>query len=316
MYIYTNIIGSFVFDQKLNIIDKIQFSFNESKENMHLLSRNKGIDSEKKLLEKYPDAKKVASPLIINKILEKFKGNAKDFYDINIINTRRLISESVSDDDFIIQAVKTIETLDKTANSLVKRLRDWYELYLPEASNDIADNESFTKVILSKSRDELRKELDVTVSMGTELAKPDLDEIIDLAKMIKEIYEQRSVKEEYIAKVMKRLCPNTLEITGTMIGAKMFAQAGSLHDLVFMPASTIQLLGAEEALFRHIKTGSRPPKYGILLQHKLVAGAKKEMKGKVAKALADKISIAVKVDYFKGEPIGHRLYEELKKKFG
>jgi nucleolar protein 56 len=104
-------------------------------------------------------------------------------------------------------------------------------------------------------------------------------------------------------------------LTGINIGAKMIAKAGSIEKMAFMPASTIQLLGAEEALFRHIKTGARPPKYGILLQHILVAKAKRPDKGKVAKALADKISIAIKVDFFKGEFIGDRLKRDLEKRF-
>ena len=85
--------------------------------------------------------------------------------------------------------------------------------------------------------------------------------------------------------------------------------------MVFMPASTIQLLGAEEALFRHIKTGARPPKYGILLQHPIVAKVKKSDKGKAAKALSDKICIAVKIDFFKGEFIGDKLRIDLEKRF-
>ena len=116
---------------------------------------------------------------------------------------------------------------------------------------------------------------------------------------------------------MKKHCPNMLEVAGVLISAKLLEHAGSLRRLMMMPASTIQILGAEKALFRHLKTGkkAKPPKYGILSQHPLIGKVKKEEYGKVARTLADKISIAVKVDYFKGKFIGDKLKEELEKKF-
>jgi nucleolar protein 56 len=115
---------------------------------------------------------------------------------------------------------------------------------------------------------------------------------------------------------MKRYCPNLLEITGMMLGAKLIAKAGSLKRLSQFPASTIQVLGAEKALFRHMKTGARPPRHGMLIQHPIVAQAKQKEHGKRARTLADKISIAAKVDYFKGEFIGKKLKKELIDKFG
>ena len=96
--------------------------------------------------------------------------------------------------------------------------------------------------------------------------------------------------------------------------AKLMALAGSLKHLSQIPASTVQLLGAEKALFRHMTTGAKCPKYGILFQHPYVSQAKKQVQGKIARLLADKISIAVKVDYFKGAFIGDTLKEQLKEK--
>ena len=104
-------------------------------------------------------------------------------------------------------------------------------------------------------------------------------------------------------------------ITGVSIGAKLLEHAGSLKRLAEMPASTIQLLGAEKALFRHIKNKKNLcPKYGLLHEHPFITQSKKKSHGKIARALADKIAIAVKVDYFKGKFIGDKLRKELEKK--
>lgn len=314
MYIYSNIKGSFVIDEHYKIKDQILFSSEEAVKNAHLLSTGKPIVEEKKLLEKHPEAKK-PDIKALSKIMEIFKKDAKEFYQLNIENTKRLVSESVKDDLLIIQAVKTIEDIDKTANGLSKRLREWYSLYLPEASEYISDNETFVELVVTKTKKELIHELKVQTSMGKELEKHDVDAIIHLGKTIHGLYKEKRSLEEYIESVMKNICKNFHAISGTNIGAKMLAKAGSIEKMVFMPASTIQLLGAEDALFRHIKTGARPPKYGILLQHPLVSKARKDMKGKVAKSIADKLSIAIKVDFFKGEFIGDKLKAELERKF-
>jgi nucleolar protein 56 len=102
-----------------------------------------------------------------------------------------------------------------------------------------------------------------------------------------------------------------------MIGARLFSLAGSLYKLSKYPASTIQTLGAEKAMFRHLKTGDRPPKYGILVLHPLVAKSKRDDRGRVARTLAAKISLAAKIDYFGGdEHKGLEMRAELEKQFG
>jgi len=112
--------------------------------------------------------------------------------------------------------------------------------------------------------------------------------------------------------LMKEYCPNFLSITGPSIGSKLLAQAGSMKNLVEMPSSTIQLLGAEKALFRHLTTGARAPKHGYILQHPIVKKAKK--KGRAARALAEVISMAVRIDYFSGRDATKELEELLEKK--
>jgi len=112
---------------------------------------------------------------------------------------------------------------------------------------------------------------------------------------------------------MDKICPNINKIAGTTIGARLLNYAGSLKRIATIPASKIQLYGAEKALFRHLKTGARSPKYGIIHEHPIVLNAKEQ--GKAARVLADKIALCAKVDYFKGDFIADKILAELKERF-
>lgn len=233
-----------------------------------------------------------------------------------LADTKEKVAASVNDDNLISQSISAIEELDKAANLLVRRLREWYELYSPEFSRRVNDNETFIRLILEKSKSEQLQELDLHKSMGADLSQADVDEMLSLAQSVKSLYDQRGKLEGYVEGVMHRHCPNLLILAGGTIGARLLREAGSLKRLAMEKASTIQLFGAEKALFRHIKTGARPPKHGFIVNHPLVSRAPAKAKGKVARALADKLSIACKVDYFKGEPIGQSLKDDLEKRFG
>jgi len=222
----------------------------------------------------------------------------------------------VTTDLLIIQAIRTIEDIDRVTNILARRLRDWYEYHNPEFSKRLEDDRKLAELILTKERKELQEEigLDDSKTMGADLSKTDMDTIKLLAKTIQDLYENKEKNHKYIEDLMQKVCKNMLSITGPLIGAKLIDHAGSIKRLTILPASTIQLLGAEKALFRHIKTGARCPKYGVLINHPIVI--KQKAKGKAARVLADKISIAIKVDYFKGEYIGDKLIKYLEEKFG
>ncbi len=309
-YIFSNLIGSFVFDDKLKIVDKILF-----KEIGDYKNKNK---FEEKLKNKHKDAK-TAEENQLKKILLFFKNNQyyADFHNKNLLLTKEKIKDSVSDDLLIIQAISNIEDIDKVINILVKRLRDWYSFYNPEFPRSIENHEKFVELILNKSKEELLREIKVKKeeSMGKDFSKADLEPIMSLAKEINQLYGFRKKQEDYLEKLMKKTCPNMAEIAGVLIGAKLIEEAGSLRHLAVIPASVIQLLGAEKALFRHIRNKKNlPPKFGVIFAHTLIQKNMKDA-GKVARTLADKIAIAVKVDYFKGEFIGDKLRKELEEKF-
>ena len=131
-----------------------------------------------------------------------------------------------------------------------------------------------------------------------------------LAKNILELFDMRKSLEAQIDEQMKQVAPNISAVLGTTVGARILAKAGSLNRLSTMPASTIQVLGAEKALFRSLKTGSNPPKHGLLFQHAIVHAAPRWQRGKIARAVASKASIAARVDVH-GSGVNQTLLDKL-----
>ncbi len=238
----------------------------------------------------------------------------KDIINKCTAETKKKIKQSVRKDDLIIQATRTIEEISKIMNSLAKRLRDWYAFYNPETEHDVKDNEQFIRIIISHNKRELHKKFHTSQGMGADLDKEDVDMITDFAKSINRLALLKKEQEGYQSRLILEICPNINVIAGPRITAKFIELAGSLERLARMSSSTIQLLGAEQAIFRHLKTGAKPPKYGVLHEHSLIAKHKKES-GRVARMLADKICIAAKVDFFKGRFIGDKLKKEVEVKF-
>lgn len=235
-----------------------------------------------------------------------------------VINfTKRAVSASVSDDNLIIQTSSAIGELNKATSLLVKRLREWYELYCPEASKSLRDHEEFVNQILGSSKTELLQKLKIgeKEGMGASLDKGNVSQILAFASLIKQAYDSRKQLTSYLEQLMKKHCPNLAAVASASTGAELLTQAGSLRQLAMMPSSTIQLIGAERELFKHLKDKKqKPPTAGVLHGHPLVTSAAKQQKARTAKLLADKIAIAARVDYFKGEFIGNKLLDELKER--
>ena len=231
----------------------------------------------------------------------------------NLEKTKEDMRQAIGEDILIIQAIKSIADIDKTLNSLTHRLRDWYELYLPEYSNLEKDPAAFAKGVVEISKEGFSKEKGIQ-SFGASLSLPHINILSNFGKDILGLHKAREHLLIYLEESMKSYCPNLQTIAGTALGARLLELGGSMRRLAGLPSSTIQILGAEKALFRHLKTGSRPPKHGVLLGHDLVQSAQKKRQGRAARILADKISIAIRIDYFKGEFIGDRLLEEARKK--
>jgi nucleolar protein 56 len=271
IYKFKNVLGTFNFNNKLEIV------------------KGEGI-------EELPKEK-------ISRVLANFKDKKyfAEFYNKNAAITKQKIKESVSEDSLLVNTSSNITELDKSINMLIKRLREWYALYLPEFEHTTYQQEVFVEAVINKTKSELIKELDLDVTMGADLDELHVKEMQLLAERIRSLQALRKEHETYLETVMVKYCPNLLELAGATIGAKLLEQGKSLKKLALLPASTIQLLGAEKALFRHIKSGSRSPKYGVIFAHQLIQNAKRTDRGRAARFLADKLSLCCRLDYFKGE---------------
>ncbi len=218
--------------------------------------------------------------------------------------TKQKIRESTGKDARITSCISTIHELDKVCNRLARKLRDWYALYNPEEEHERTDHKILIDTILENHRPDKD-------GMGSVFRDEDTAPLFSLAQTMSSLYAQRDLLVSYLESVMKEHAPNTTAVAGGIIGAQLIQLAGSLERLAMMPAGTIQLLGAEAALFRHLRNRKkRPPKHGILFNHELMLKAPKERRGKLARTLADTIAIAARIDHFKGEYHG----EELRKK--
>ena len=226
---------------------------------------------------------------------------------------------SQEEDKLLIQAINSVDDIDESISKLVERIRDWYTIYFPEMDT-ISNNETYTKLIaLSENREDIIENFkdqfneDIEYSSGADIEEADLLMLKSFAESIYSLQKSRKELEVYIDSKMEAIAPNLRDLLGATLGAKLIAHIGSIKRLATYPASVIQIMGAEKAIFRHLKTGERPPKHGLIFQHPSVRGAKWWNRGKVARNLALKITLAVRKDVFSGEYDPNIAEEYLKK---
>ncbi|OXA56920.1 nucleolar protein 58 [Folsomia candida] len=215
-------------------------------------------------------------------------------------------------DTMIVQAVSLLDDLDKELNNYIMRCKEWYSWHFPEVTKLIQDNVTFIKVIklmgmrhnakttdfseiLPEDLEEKLKEA-AEISMGTEISDEDIENISFLADQVLEISEYRTQLYEYLKNRMMAIAPNLTVLVGELVGARLIAHAGTLINLAKHPASTVQILGAEKALFRALKTKKDTPKYGLIYHAQLVGQASTKLKGKASRMLAAKAALAARVD--------------------
>ncbi|KAI8870443.1 Nop-domain-containing protein [Ramicandelaber brevisporus] len=215
-------------------------------------------------------------------------------------------------DTMIIQAIHLLDDLDKELNTYAMRLKEWYGWHFPEMAKIVVDNLAFARCVkLMKYRtntiatdlsgvlpEEIETQLKeaAEISMGTEISEEDMLNIEALCDQVINIFEYRANLYEYLKNRMVAIAPNLTTLVGELVGARLIAHAGSLLTLSKYPASTVQILGAEKALFRALKTKHDTPKYGLIYHASLVGQAGPKMKGKIARTLATKTAIAIRVD--------------------
>lgn len=234
--------------------------------------------------------------------------------ELGIAITKSRMKTIISRDKLVIQASNALDDLNRVINLLIERLRGWYSLHYPELNMKTL---SFIKDIMDYGKRENFPSFQnrIKESTGVELTEEDEQEFKEFASMIESMINQRRRLENYIKESMHVIAPNFSSLIDPLLGAKLLAMAGSLEKLAKMPASTIQLLGAEKALFRHLrskkKKRERSPKYGLIFLSSLIQNVPKEKQGKVARLLAAKLMLAARIDFYSNRDESAKLKKEL-----
>lgn len=237
---------------------------------------------------------------------------------VNIELTKVKIKRAIERDSLILQANGAVDELDKSINIFVERLREWYSLHFPEMDRIVDNHEKFARLI---EKFGTREKIDdpelkpfIEKSMGADFIEEDIKTIQLFASKILELYKLRADISKYLEKLLKELAPNFTELAGNMLASKLISKAGGLEKLARMPSSTVQLLGSEKALFRYLHGQGKSPRFGLLYNHQMIQNAPEHLKGRIARVLASKLSIAAKMDQYAKEYRGDKLKRELQER--
>uniref|UniRef100_A0A6P6Y149 Nucleolar protein 58-like n=1 Tax=Dermatophagoides pteronyssinus TaxID=6956 RepID=A0A6P6Y149_DERPT len=214
----------------------------------------------------------------------------------------------------VLHGVGLLEDLDNETNNLAMNLKEWYGFHFPEFVKRVSDNLVFAEFVLHVGLrsnlqnvsslehinidERLLQELKVLAesSMGSELSLADIECLKEVSNRVVSLFQYKMQLAEYLHARMQKIAPNLAHLLGDLLGAKLIAHSGGLLNLAKQPASTVQLLGAEKALFRALKSRSNTPKYGMLYHAKLVAQASTKLKGKMARIVANKAALCARAD--------------------
>ena len=232
------------------------------------------------------------------------------------LSSSRVKEASERLDLHIIQSINALDELDKIINTVGARLREWYGLHFPELDNLMQSLVAYAEIVsragprqnitseILQAAGMQDKKVEVMLdaagrSKGGDMTPENLAIVKSLAGQVISQSDLRRILADHIEASMEAVAPNVKELLTATVGARIIAKAGSLARLAMLPASTIQVLGAEKALFRALKTGARPPKHGLLFQHPLIHSAPKWQRGKIARAVASKVAIAARIDFYR-----------------
>lgn len=237
-------------------------------------------------------------------------------------------------DNMIIQAIALLDQSDKDINTFAMRVREWYSWHFPEMAKLVSDHYTYSKLVLAIGDKSKLTEEDVErlakvlqecavvigntapvnealprmiveaarASMGSDISEVDLMTVRNFARQLVSMFEQRLRLAQYLSGKMSIVAPNLAALIGNTVGARLIAHAGSLTNLAKYPASTVQILGAEKALFRALKTRSKTPKYGLIYHASAIGKTDAKNKGRISRYLANKCSIASRIDCFSDAP--------------
>jgi nucleolar protein 56 len=224
-------------------------------------------------------------------------------HEVTLETAKLQVSGALTPDQRIIQAVEALDDINETTNSLSERLSEWYGGYFPESGLDGEDLAFF--IVKYGSRENVGSEdllySKARNSMGAKLEPADEVLLKCFANSVCSLYERKRQIEAYIEDSMELVAPNLKLVAGAMLGARLISLAGSLEKLAEFPSSTIQVIGANKALFKHLRARAPSPKHGIIYNHPLINTAPWWIRGKIARAVASKLSLSARIDFYSGE---------------
>ena len=276
-----------------------------------------------------------------------FSRLVKDLNEVDLDKARLGLGHSFSrnrmqldpnrQDKPIINTIALLDNLDKNINTFAMRVKEWYAWHFPELTKIVADSIAYAKVArVLRVRDTFNEEHTdklteacgseevseeiikaMKISMGQDIVEMDMQNIDHFAGEVIKLAAMRKSLHEYLKTKMDLVAPNLAALIGEIIGAKLISHAGSLTNLAKYPASTVQILGAEKALFRALKTKGPTPKYGLIFHSSFIGRAQAKNKGRISRYLANKCSMASRIDCFSDEAttvFGEKLRDQVEER--
>lgn len=351
-YIASHMIGSFAFDEKGKIIEHRLFPKNDIAliaEKFSKIKEGKIIEEELDIMRKL--SKEGVTEFVWNKkeavkefncvnkenniaevkLRDEFRSIAlklrwvttqaeinKVLSDVNVALSKKVLKKEKKD-KLIMNAIGVYDEMEKVINTFSERLKEWYGLHFPEMGRRIQSNEKYVEMVAKFGDREKIEDKGIAGlakgSSGMAFGEIDMEQVKIFAEDIMKMIETKEKISKYIEDMSQETMPNMCAIANPIICSRLLMIGGGLEKLARMPSSTIQLLGAEKALFRHLKGEGKAPKYGVLFAHPMIQNAPKEKKGKIARLLASKLTLAARIDFYSGENRSEDLKKELEKQF-
>ena len=241
-----------------------------------------------------------------------------DLREKAISRTREELEEEVDRDQLLVKNIKQHDTLQQNIRNQLESLRDLYQIHFPELEDEITDDEQFIDILekygVESSGIDPFSEM-AEKSAGSQITEKDRKLIEQSVETVSAMMQLRDDLQEYIREEAQEEFRNLSTLLGPLLATRIVSLAGGLEELARKPASTVQMLGAEKALFRHLKGNGAPPKHGIIFEHRFVKDLPEEKRGKMARFMANKAVMAARIDQYGTENKSSKLNNEIEEKY-
>ncbi|QDX40877.1 NOP5/NOP56 family protein [Salarchaeum sp. JOR-1] len=183
-------------------------------------------------------------------------------------------------DQQLVHAVRGVADLTSTVNELAERVAEWAGSLFDESGTGV----EYAREVAGREPSDVTEE-----------------RVVSLAERVRDLANERANLEAYVEEQSRVVAPNLSMLAGPTLAARLVEQAGGLESLAKMPSGTVQVLGAEDALFAHLRGHAPSPKHGVIYVHEYVRGTRPDERGSAARAIAGKLSIAARIDHYSGD---------------